>query len=884
MGTVLSALSTDESVQYSFATPRRTTLNDSHRRKDFKYSLAHNTTGYQYNNLCESTQKQANNSNKQPIKTTLLIPKSYELISDANTTTNNNNNNSHNDSTFIESNKSINSGSNNMFSLKRLIISSLSRKTKVADSCNGILPSMQMTNERLQRLSIASDRSNPMDSGDHQMECRRYLGNSTSRSTIEIPIYYYQQQEQQRHHQQQQTPQQFHYSGSDGDGDDSTKISMPTGLRPIPYTQTSGISSQNPYWFNSNDVMTDSITREYQTFSSSGQKSLTNFNTSFIQQKDSTHLPEEYYGQRRQLSEPNSRLKHRYSHCLSRDINGKCCPTHHNPQYYHQPRRHDNNITTKMNITGGHFSTTVSYTPSLIDLRCPTKFKSLHRKDSNEQLCVNSSPYSFIDNNNNSNNNKEGQNFQNSNYAYPPATLNVCEAGTMPSHQGHHDKSSPMDPYYPQYHVQPYPIYQYAHEQQRYQNPSNHNTGNDNPPWNRKDISPGARSCSTYDIPFPVYYNYDNHRMRGNSTLSVEKEHILPLPVSLCPSSTSIITGTTTTNSNRLQSGCVSERLTPDLLDIPNTNNNDNNNGMGNGNTIHGKYIQLSSKFGRRLTEFGEDLICPESPIHVQRKTGIIGFDKYRSITKSISCYALKLFSHHSNTVATTNNTNNNTNNSCQQKCKKLSVESTGLTKSSFRTNDIVYDRKMFKQRAERKTSDRIKRNSSQRDIGTLKGYHQQMNESSLMPVDTLTSTNKTSMSNSNSTIQYRNSDAQSTDRVKCFNYRKAISKTSGIYGLFENLKSDHKIDKNSNIMYFRNCGHNERYYYELNNSMMNATIAVTGNTATSTTATTTPAATTTTSTTTTGTTITSNMCNFFRQPIFKASTAKFNRQFKTFA
>ncbi|CAH8852667.1 unnamed protein product [Trichobilharzia szidati] len=771
-----------------------------------------------------------------------------------------------------------------MFSLKRLIISSLSRKTKVADSCNGILPNMQMTSERFQRLSIASDRSNPMESGEHQMESRRYLGNSTSRSTIEIPIYYYQQQQEQQrqhhHQQQQQTPQQFLYSGSDGDGDDSTKIPMPTGLRPITYTQTSGISPQNPYWFNSNDVMTDSITREYQTSSSSGQKSLINFNTSFIQQQDSTHLPEDYCGQRRQLSEPNSRLKHRYSHCLSTDINGKCCPTHHNPQYYHQPRRHDN-ITTKMNMTGGHFSTTVSYTPSLIDLRWPTKFKSLHRKDSNEQLCVNSSPYSFIDNNNNNSNNKDGQNFQNSNYAYPPTTFNVCEAGTMPSHQGYHDKSSPMDPYYTQYHVQPYPIYHYAHEQQPYQNPSNNNNGNDSEklkeytPWNRNDTSPGARSCSTYDIPFPVYYNYDNHRMKGNSTLSVEKEHIVPLPVTLCPSSTSIMTATTTTNSNRLQTGCVSEGLTPDILDIPNTNNNnnDNNNGMGNGNTNHGKYIQLSSKFGRRLTEFGEDLICPESPIHVQRKTGITGFDKYRNITKSISCYALKLFTHHSNTAA---NTNNNNNNSCQQKCKKLSVESTGLTKSSFRTNDIAYDRKMFKQRTERKSSDRVKRNSSQRDIGTLKGYHQQMNESNLMP-DTLTSTNKTSMSNNNhnnSTIQYRNSDAQSTDRVKCFNYRKAISKTSGIYGLFENLKSDHKIDKNSNMMYFRNYSHNERYYYELNNSMMNATIAGTGTTATTTTTTTTGTAGATT-TTTTGTTITPNMCNFFRQPIFKASTGE---------
>ncbi|CAI2731083.1 unnamed protein product [Schistosoma spindalis] len=804
MGTVLSTFSNEDSSQYPVHSPRRP-LSDVHKTKEFKCyipSTPHNGPYDEYIDQHESINKNLNFDQYGEALT--IQQKEYEYISG---------------NRCAESDKTHNPA--NMFSLKRLLFSGLSRKTKMSIS-NGIIPSLRTPDDRIHRLSVKSDGKNAVNGCGDQ---KKVLVNSKNHSTIEIPIFYCHQQKE--HLPEDSTKLINNIRNIQLNPISSSSYCDTSIPKEVSRFETLGIT-QNSCHFESRDIMNDSVSQEYR---SSGQNSLTDFKS--VYRKDfifhhntTTYNNNEHH---KQLSEPNSRLRHRYSHCLSTEFNRKCCATHH----------HNNNS----------IGNTMPYTPSLVDLRWVARSKGSNIKRSNEQLYVSNSPYSLIETN------STVQSCQNNNdYFYiPTSTISEKSSKQLSTFN---DNASPVDTYPREYH-HPNPTHHNYHQYQNNQLIVEHISRN------VTDTSPSTRSCS-FDMRFPLYNHHDNQSGKRNSSLCTVKDNYAPI---LIPPNTSTLSENSNIKSFNLS--CVHNCLSAQTFEIP-----DNNIQHNYHKETNKTEEQLSSKFDRRLTEFNIDLTNPSSPIHVQNKVNLMGFDKYRNITKSISCYALKLFTHHNN------------NNFYQQKYKKCSAESTTMTKSFFRTNNIIYDRKLSKVRSDRKMSDRVKKNSSVRDIRELKRYHQQFEENNTISITTTamttttaatTTTKPVSMMNNNqkNTLipQYYRTDAQSTDCIKCFNNRKSTGKVDGIYGMFENLKSDHKLDRYYNM---KHLSHDNRCYYDTSmlqtswrqdevkkdqhQSGSGKSINNISNTTTITTTTTTTAP---------------HVYNLFRQPIFKASTSE---------
>ncbi|CAH8588604.1 unnamed protein product [Schistosoma margrebowiei] len=817
MGTVLSTFSNEDSSQYPVQSPRRP-LSDVHKTKEFKCyipSTPHNGPYDEYIDQHESINK---NLNFDQNGEALIIQKEYEYISD---------------NRYTESDKTHNP--TNMFGLKRFLFSGLSRKTKMSVN-NGIIPSLRTPDNRIHKLSVKSDGKNAINGRSDPM---KVLVNSKNHSAVEIPFFYCHQQNE--HLEEDSTKLINNIRNIQLDNLQLNPISSSSYCdtsvpKEVSQFETLGITKSSCH-FESRDIMNDSVSQEYR---SSGQNSLTDFKSvyqkDFIIHHDTTTTINKHH---KQLSEPNSRLRHRYSHCLSTEFNRKCCATHH----------HNNDI----------IGNTMPYTPSLVDLRWVARSKGSNIKHSNEQLYVSNSPYSLIENN------STVQSCQNNkDYFYIPASTISEKSSKQLS--TFNDNASPVDTYEREYH-HPNPTRHNYHQYQKNQLIVEHISRN------VTDTSPSTRSCS-FDMRFPLYNHHDNQSDKRNSSLCTVKDNYAPIFI---PPNTS-----TLSESNNIKSfnlSCVHNDLSAQMFEIP--DNNTQHNYQNETNKIE---EQLTSKFDKRLTQYDIDLTIPSSPIHVQRKINVIGFDKYRNITKSLSCYALKLFTHHNN------------NHIYSQKYKKNSMESTIMTKSFFRTNHNIYDRKICKVRSEKKMNDRIKKNSSIRDIEELKKSNQQFEESNTISMTTTTmtsppppppppppptTTKPTSAMNNNQKNtfipQYYRTDAQSTDCIKCFNHRKSIGKLDGIYGMIENLKSDHKLDRYYNMKY---VSHDNHCYYDTsmlqtswrrgevkkdqhqsgNGKSMNNISTTTTNT--------------TTTTTTTNTTV-PHVYNLFRQPIFKASTSE---------
>ncbi|KAK4470080.1 hypothetical protein MN116_006544 [Schistosoma mekongi] len=630
-----------------------------------------------------------------------------------------------------------------MSGLKRLLFSGLSRKTKVFDA-NGIISSLGTSHDQINELSIKSDEKNT-------------TYNSTNQSSIEIPIYYYKQQQQQQQHLE----------------DNSSKII--NGIRNIQldnHQLTSALSSpycdilsskgvsqikttHNSCHFQSRDEMNDTVSEEYY---SSDQKSLINIKSpyehDFTIHNDTTNATVAT-GQRRQLSEPNSRLKHRYSHCLSTDFKRKCCATHH---HHHNIDGNNNNSNINSN--------TVPYTPSLVDLTSVPRLKSSNNKQSNKQLYASNSPYSFMDNN------CLLKACHNTNYLYiPTSTISETMCTQMSTFV---NKTLPVDTYPTEYH-------HYQPTQHNYHQYQNNQLLGENITLNMKQSSPSTRSCS-FDIHFPVYNQCDNQNNQLNVNLSTDKNSLNSIHVPSLPSKHSV-------NSimQNVNSSCAHNCLSMEKFNIS-TNHANYNNKIEK---------HLSNQFIRRFTEFNKDSLIPSSPIHcVQRKVNVTGIDKYRNITKSISCYALKLFNqhhhhHHHN----------------QQKYKKDSNDTTTtMTRSFYRIND----RNLFKLHSD-KNDNHVKRNYSTHDINEFKQYssNQQMHQSNHDVITTTTGTKSinTVDSNQNTLISlYHRNDLQSDDCSQCFNHRKSTEKINEIYGMF-----DYKCDRYHNVKHF---SHDDRSHY----------------------------------------------------------------------
>uniref|UniRef100_A0A3Q0KQ28 Putative cyclin-dependent kinase 5 activator n=1 Tax=Schistosoma mansoni TaxID=6183 RepID=A0A3Q0KQ28_SCHMA len=782
MGTVLSTFSNEDSSQYPVHTPRRP-LSDAHKTKEFRCYIPSTPHNRPYDEYIDQHQSINKNLNFDQNGEALTIQREYEYITGNRCT---------------ESDKTLNPA--NMFSLKRFLFFGLSRKTKMSVS-NGIIPSLRTPDDRIHRLSVKSDGKNAVYGRGDQ---RKVLVNST----IETPVFYCHQQ--QEHLEEDSTKLVNNIRNIQLDNLQFNPISSSSYCdtsipKEVSQFETLGIT-RNSYHFESRDIMNDTVSQEYR---SSGQNSLTDFKSvyrkDFIIHHDTTTNNE----QNKQLSEPNSRLRHRYSHCLSTEFSRKCCVTHH----------HNN----------GNIGNTMPYTPSLVDLRWVARSKGSNIKHSNEQLYVSNSPYSPIENN------STVQSCQNNSDYFHIPTSTISE-NLSKQFSTFNDNASPVDTYPREYH-HPHPTH---HNYQQY---PNNQLIVEQISRNVTDTSPSTRSCS-FDMHFPLYNHHNNQSNKRNSSLCTVKDNCASIHMPLA-------TSTLSENSSNLS--CVHNCLSAQTFGIL-----DNNTQHNYQKETKKTEEQLSSKLDRRLTEFDIGLTNPSSPIHVQRKVSVMGFDKYRKITKSISCYALKLFTHHNN------------NNLCQQKYQKGSGESTIMTKSFFRTSNINYDRKMSKLRSDRKMSDRMKKNSSTRDTGELKRYNQQFEQCNTVTMTTTvmtttTTTKPTNMMNNNqkNTIipQYYRTDAQSTDCIKCFNDRKSTGKVDGIYGMFEN----HKFDKYYNM---KHLNHDNRSYYETSmfqtswrrgemkkdqhqsgsgKSMNNIS----------------------------NTNTTSHVYNLFRQPIFKASTSE---------
>ncbi|CAH8527421.1 unnamed protein product [Schistosoma turkestanicum] len=839
MGSVLSTFSTDDSPQFPnhhHHTPPKRTLSDIHnnRTKELKHFIPctphHRSIYDEYNDQCDDAVNKNWHLNQND--EALTGKQDYDEYITEN-------------HCIIESDKTLNPV--NMFSLKRFLLSSLSRKPKISSTSNGIIQSMRrLSNDRMHRLSVKSDGKNTLNdcSSDDDHHHRKGI----HRSTIEIPIIYYQEQQAnlldstkltndiRRNHNHSIL------SSSQCDSSHSRGVSQ---LEPFGMTQ-------NSCHFQTRNVMNNSMNRKYHL---SDQKSVTDFTSvyqkDFIIHHDTTTTTTSSSGnaQRRQLSEPNSRLKHRYSHCLSTELNRKCCALHHNHK------------------TMGN---TIQYTPSLVDLRKVTRTKSSNNKQSTEQLCVsNFSPYSFIKNNSIVQTNNT--------YFYIP-TSTITEKLSQQFTTLHDETVSVQkEDAYPREHH-----HHHLPQSTQYDYHQNIQFLNDQLCQHINETnSPATRSCS-FDIHLPVNNQYcDNHLNQFNSNLPIDTKQEHDTSSTVIPStySTHSVNNNNNNNIQYMNSSCVHNCLSQQQFTIPNQNTQYN----------HNYYPQepnpidesLSSQFDRRLTEFHMDPINPSSsspPIHhTQRKmnNNLIGLEKCRNITKSISCYALKLFTHHHHHHTTNNN-------NCQQKYKiRSSGESAPLTKSFFRTNNIISEQKIAKLRLDKK----FKKNSTdRRDIDNENSTMSSMminTTSSMTTTETMKPTNEINNNQKHAFhLQHsRTNNTQSTECIQCLNNRKTTTKVNGFYGMLGNLKIDHKLDR---YRYMKHLSQDDQYqYYDDETSTVLQTNwrrsdlvpdqqyqSGSGKLINHTTCSTTTTTTTTTATTPHG-------YNLFRQPIFKASTSE---------